>query len=165
MTIEIPLTQGKVALVDDEDHALISQFKWYAHKQWEVWYARTRWPKWPIDKKTYMHRMILNLSDPDQKVDHINHNGLDNRRENLRVCTQSENQRNSRKINRSSKYRGVSWRKREKKWQVIIRYSGKIKWLGYFESEIEAAKAYNEFIQVRDLHYYQLNQIEDRGEK
>lgn len=173
MTMEIPLTQGKVALVDDEDYPLISQFRWYAHLQYEVWYARTRYPKWkdhkgtpPPDKKTYMHRMVLGVSDPAQKIDHINHDGLDNRRENLRICTPSENLYNMRKIApASSKYRGVYWGKGDQKWKASATYCGKKHNLGSFESEIEAAKGYNKYVLEHNSGVYILNQIEDVTEE
>ena len=92
-----------------------------------------------------MHRDIL--KPPDHLcVDHINHNGIDNRRANLRLATHRQNSYNRIHFtkNPSSKYKGVSFRKRTKKWDAKIRYDGKNKHIGSFKDEIEAAKAYDE---------------------
>ena len=76
--------------------------------------------------------------------DHINGNGLDNRRENLRICTHAENQRNSRSARgSSSQYKGISWNKRDKRWYSHIRIDDKQQHLGVFTSEVKAAKAYD----------------------
>ena len=90
-----------------------------------------------------MHRVIMD-APKGMHVDHINGNGLDNRRENLRLCTNSQNHMN-RKTHRdsSSKYKGVSWNKRNSKWQAYIGSGIKRKNLGYFASESDAAKAYD----------------------
>jgi hypothetical protein len=94
----------------------------------------------------YLHRCILNLTDPSVKADHLNGNGLDNRRVNLRVCSPSENNRNRRKRNgTSSVFKGVSWHRRERKWHAQIQSSGKKKkHLGYFTDEVDAAMAYDD---------------------
>jgi len=90
-----------------------------------------------------MHRLILK-AQKGQQVDHINGNGLDNRKDNLRFCTSSQNYQNSRKRkNCSSKYKGVWWHKQSKKWQTGIVLNYKNYHLGYFTNEIEAAKAYD----------------------
>jgi len=87
-----------------------------------------------------MHRLILN-DPPSAAIDHINRNKLDNRKSNLRECTDSENCRNQGKRRGcSSRHRGVSWNKRKSAWQVVIREGGKLKWKGWFDSEDEAAK-------------------------
>lgn len=95
-------------------------------------------------KTLLLHRLIMNVNDRDIHVDHINHNGLDNRRCNLRLCTHTQNMKNkSSKINGTSKYLGVCWHKVNKKWTSNIRCSNKLLFLGYFTDEIEAAKAYD----------------------
>lgn len=78
-------------------------------------------------------------------VDHINHHGLDNRKANLRAATARQNSYNRIHFTRnpSSKYKGVSWNKHKNKWSVWIRYDGKSKFIGFFDNEIEAAKAYD----------------------
>jgi hypothetical protein len=139
--IEIYLTQNKVALIDDEDWELISQYKWYAEKQQnssEMWYAKTNKPK-----SIRMHRLIIDAQNGEE-VDHINHNGLDNRRNNLRIATKSENAINNRKRKKTtSKYKGVSWDKKQNKWHAYIHINGKKIHIGSFEDEILAAKAYD----------------------
>jgi len=91
-----------------------------------------------------MHREILDPPD-HLYVDHINHKGFDNRKANMRTASHRQNSYNRihfRK-NSSSKYKGVSWKKRTKKWNVQICYNGKRKTIGSFDDEIEAAKAYD----------------------
>jgi hypothetical protein len=136
---EINLTQGQVALIDDEDYGLVSGYKWCAHKKQNTFYAETN-----INGKTIgMHRIILGLIE-NKEIDHINHNGLDNRRENLRFCTCVQNKQNK-KISRGfSKYKGVCFFKRDKKWLSRIYVNKKQICLGLFDTEIEAAKAYDQ---------------------
>lgn len=140
---EISLTQGKVALVDLEDYEWLNQFKWRTKKDVHTFYAVRQEGAYP-QKFFYMHREILNPPD-GYSSDHINGNGLDNRRRNLRICTASQNQHNQ-KINEqrgSSKYKGVCWHKAVEKFAAYIKANKKLIHLGYFQSEIEAAKAYD----------------------
>ena len=135
---EIPLTQGKVALVDDADYKQLILYRWRVAKQRHTWYAYCR------KISQYMHRVIM---QPPEGffVDHINHNGLDNQRKNLRLCTTRQNLRNQRKWKAaSSRFKGVSWDKVHNCWQSFIWVSGRNKRIGVFENEIEAAKAYDE---------------------
>lgn len=90
----------------------------------------------------FLHRTILNPSK-EKVIDHIDHNGLNNRRSNLRICTQTQNVANQRKGKGSSNFKGVYWNKREQKWRAGIGYKGKDFHLGYFKDELEAAKAYD----------------------
>jgi len=141
----IPLTQGKYAIVDPKDFTRLNKHKWHANKAKNTYYAIRRvhvgYKKW---KHIQMHREILR--PPSHLfVDHINHNGLDNRNANLRTATAMQNSYNRihfRK-NPSSKYKGVSWNKHKNKWSVQIRYDGRSKFIGFFDNEIEAAKAYD----------------------
>ena len=92
-----------------------------------------------------MHREILRVPD-EMFVDHINHNGLDNRKANLRSATRAQNTRNRRKDQKSnfhSKYKGLTWYRRKKRWAVRIIVDGKSKFIGYFDNEIDDAKAYD----------------------
>jgi hypothetical protein len=143
---EIPLTQERVAIVDDADYGELSKFKWYAHhdKRVDIWYAERTSYKAGAKKVIKMHRQILGSDCEGKIVDHWNHNGLDNRRENLRPCTYSENQQNQKTQNRAtkgSKYKGVF--RDHDKWVSLITVNKKKITLGYFTTEAEAANAYD----------------------
>ncbi|MBW8040446.1 MAG: endonuclease [Planctomycetes bacterium] len=143
----IPLTQGKYAIVDPEDYQRISAHKWHALRSKNTFYAkravRVEGRRQVVIK---MHREILQVPD-GMLVDHINHNGLDNRNANLRPATSAENNRNRRKSTKRkyhSRFKGVSWNKDQKKWSARILFNYDNKFIGYFENETEAAKAYDE---------------------
>lgn len=141
----IPLTQGQVALVDDQDFEYLNQWKWYAnwHQCTHSFRAERNSSRKNGKHKTIrMHRVIMD-AQPGQQVDHRNHDTLDNRRENLRFCTYSENQQNQRPRMGSSKYKGVWWYKSSRKWQTQISLNGHRHHIGYFVDEIEAARAYD----------------------
>jgi hypothetical protein len=134
---EIPLTQGQVALIDDEDFELVSQYKWYA--QWSPlsrsFYAVTNIRK-PNGKYTHlqMHRLIMNARKGEQ-VDHIHHLTLDNRKSELRLCTPSQNTQNQGvRPDNTSGFKGVSWHKPSQKWLVHVGVNGKVKHVGYFDT-------------------------------
>lgn len=94
--------------------------------------------------KLQLHHLIAGKPQKGKAVDHINHNGLDNRKENLRFVTQAQNQQNRRSSrNSSSQYKGVRWHKGNKKWEAEIEHEGKRNYLGYFTCEHQAALAYN----------------------
>lgn len=143
--MEIKLTQGYVALVDDADYDYINQFKWcvYIDRKKNLYYAIGSKKVNGVRKSIRMHREIMQ-PPKNMVVDHINGDGLDNRRINLRICTVQQNACN-RTSNRdsTSKYLGVSWYKALSKWQSVINPDGKIKHLGYFNTELEAAIIYN----------------------
>jgi len=109
---QIPLTQEKIALIDDKDYELVSSYKWYAHKCDEQFYARTNIYKEGKRTLLSMHQLLTGW----KLTDHINGNGLDNRRENLRACTTEQNGRNSKSRVGISSYKGVSFDKRRNKW-------------------------------------------------
>ncbi len=118
---EIPLTQGQVALVDDEDYERVNSFKWYAHwaHRTKTFYA-TRKTKRPNQQHIYMHRFIMNTPD-DMLCDHANHNTLDNRKVNLRNCTTSQNQMNKGALpNNKLGLKDISWDKQAKKYVVHL---------------------------------------------
>ena len=142
VAVKIPLTQGKFALVDEADCDLISNHKWWATKVGNVFYAG-RTTKKAEGKKTtvYMHRVILDLKKGKQ-ADHINGNGLDNRRSNLRLCANQQNQRNQHSIRGTSKYKGVC--RDNGAWLARIKVDYKTKHLGRFKNEIDAARTYDE---------------------
>jgi hypothetical protein len=140
---KIPLTQGRFAKVDPEDYIWLSQFRWYCSKRRHTSYAIRNAGEGAKRKKVAMHREIMET--PKHLVcDHINRHGLDNRRQNLRNCTKRENNLNQAAHRGSfSKYKGVYWKKREGRWAACIKSEGVKKHLGYFDSEVEAAKAYD----------------------
>ena len=114
---KIPLSQGKFAMVDEKDYGELLQYKWYATNQRDHFYAARN--KIKNGRRTYMtmHRQIMKCPK-DMVVDHINHNGLDNRRTNLRAVTAQQNSWNAKKQRGkfSSRYKGVSFDNKRKKW-------------------------------------------------
>lgn len=133
---EIILSQGQVVLVDDDMYEELNQFKW----RYSSGYALC------TDNKTLMHRQIMNVTNPQLYVDHINHDCLDNRKENLRVCTNSQNRGNSKKSsNNKSGFKGVTFDKnrKQKSWKAQIGFERKIITIGYFKTAEEAAVAYD----------------------
>jgi hypothetical protein len=160
---KIKLTKNQYALVDDEDYSYLNKFNWYA--------------KWGDGPKTYyvvrhatinhktltvfMHRIIVQCPD-NMVVDHINHNGLDNRKSNLRICTSSQNSSNSRiRTDGLSKYKGVSLSKKNNKWQAKIGYKNTIIWLKYHDTEEEAGVAYNKKAKELFGEFAHLNKIKE----
>ncbi len=141
----IELTQGKRAIVDDEDFERINRWKWFANKMRDGTYYAGRTKIFADGSKLHlkMHRIIMNAPRSVQ-VDHRDHDTLDNRKLNMRLCTSAQNAANRRPGNNgSSKYKGVSWWKRGEKWQSYIKHNYKKRWLGYFVNEIDAARAYD----------------------
>lgn len=156
MTQTIYTKCGTPILVDDDDFEELSKLNWQISKSCGISYARN-------EKNgiiTYMHRMIMNPED-GMVVDHIDGNGLNNQKSNLRVCTTQQNLWNSRKRSgtTSSKYKGVSWHKAKQKWQAQIMANGKAHHLGFFENEEAAAKAYNDAKLIKHGKYGFINSI------
>lgn len=164
----IQLTQGKVALIDDVDFVKVSKHKWNARKcsrKTGVWYAGRSEKNNGIQKTILMHRYILNLKS-GEIIDHLDKNGLNNQRNNLRKCSHSQNMVNRRTWG-NSKYRGVSkitvkttikGRPISKRmFSVSITFNGSKKTIGHFNSEILAAQKYDEH--AKKLHgvFAQLN--------
>ena len=142
MTRMIPLTQGKHAIVDDDDFEWLNQWKWYALKTANTYYAARK----VRGRTVLMHRVVLGLDIRDKRHgEHKNGAGLDNRRTNLRIATPAQNQANQRLQKKSrSGYKGVKWVRRDKRWMARIKVSGKTMYLGYFKNPVDAAKAYDE---------------------
>ena len=134
----IGLTKGYFATVDAADYEALSQYKWTALVTGSKVYA-IRAEK---GKTILMHREIMNAPD-DRVVDHIDGNGTNNRRANLRVCTRAQNLYNSKPRPSRSQYKGVRYDKRKQKWVAEITHRGKKHYLGSFNEEIQAAKAYD----------------------
>lgn len=136
----IPLTQGKFAKVDAEDYRQLSQYKWCACKAKKIFYACRTEKRHTV----FMHRMIMH-APKHLYCDHKDHNGLNNRKNNLRLCTPAQNVYSKRpQKDASSKYKGVSWHKQSNKWKVSIRFQGKLHHLGAFDNQIKAAMAYDD---------------------
>jgi len=157
----IPLTQGKVAWVDQADYADIVQFKWHAEKpgRRDVFYASRGVGHGRGNRRIEkMHRRILGLSPGDGlQVDHINGDGIDNRRRNLRVCTHAENHANLPPYGGVSRFKGVSWYARHERWVASIHPRGDCIHLGYFDNEESAAHAYDRAAAIHFGGFARLN--------
>lgn len=144
--IEIPLTKGKVAIIDDSDAWVLEGNKWVAHSDGFNWYAERHPHKNGKRWCESLHRLISGASK-GMSVDHIDGNGLNNCRNNLRICTVAENALNRRpRKGGASIYKGVGKKfSRGKfwKWSAYIQINGKRRNIGHFSTELEAAKAYN----------------------
>ena len=140
----IRLTQGKYAIVDPEDYERLNRYKWYAVKYGRSVYAVRSVTVRKKKRHEQMHRAVMKTAK-GKFCDHINHNGLDNRKANLRPVSRAENVWNmrKRKCKCSSKYKGVSWFSVKKKWQAGIQANGRKIFIGCFNNEVEAAKAYD----------------------
>ncbi len=155
---EIKLTRGLVAFVDDEDYEWLNQWRWHAAKQCTTFYARRNLPYKKGEKRTSisMHRAIKKITHNDKRiVDHMDRNGLNNQRSNLRFCTPQQNARN-RSTHKNCTYKGVYkyidkyFKKTTKEWVYYpLVYKAKICVmykqinLGTFKTEREAVMAYN----------------------
>jgi hypothetical protein len=146
---EISLTQGQIALVDDEDYEYLSQWKWQARKAKNGWYAR-RWTSQRAGKRYIvgMHTEIMGCA-PSQLVDHEDGDGLNNQRSNLRFATTAQNALNQPARNRSG-YKGVRLAQDTGKWRAVIS-------LGSFDSPEEAARAYDAAALIHHGEFARLN--------
>lgn len=154
---EIKLSkQGKnkglyVALVDDDDFEYLNQFRWCVNYSKNKAYAYRSISKMICEK---MHNVIMGR----KWVDHIDHNGLNNQKSNLRLCTNQQNQMNQRPHRNSfSSLKGVDWCKANNKWRARIKVNGIRNHIGYYKDEIEAAKAYDMAAQKHYKEFAHLN--------
>lgn len=171
---EITLSRGKVALVDDEDYDRVNALKWHWHPgntshvknggQVPTGYANRRHKSG--GPTTPMHRFILGLTDldgidnsPDIEVDHINGDGLDNRRHNLRACTRAQNSHNSKPIR--GVFKGVFQRNNGKSWRAAIRVNDRLLCLGTYTTPEMAAAAYNKAAREYFGEFAYLNSVPD----
>jgi len=144
MVIEIPLTQGKVAIIDEADWDLVRWHKWCARKDRNTFYAQASVRRADGTlTKVQMHRLLLGMTDPKIQCDHLDGDGLNNRRANLRTCTHTQNMWNTRiRADNTSGRKGVSWHKQHGIWRAQIQVSGRPKHLGYFPTPEAAYAAY-----------------------
>ena len=138
------MSQPRYAKVDPADYEKLRKYEWLVRKGRNSFYAR-RYADGNKDRKgtlIYMHQEIIK-APKGMVIDHINQNGMDNRNANLRAATHSQNHCNRKKQSGAytSKYKGVCWIKRKRKWLASVGHEKKQIYLGYFDSEIEAAKA------------------------
>jgi len=141
---EIPLTQGKVALVDDEDYEELSQHKWCAHWGGCCFYATRTVIENGVRRVVPMQRAILKGISKDVSIDHANRDGLDNQKKNLRACSAADNSHNQIKYRTNSTgYKGVTIHKKSDKFQAQIKINNHNVYLGLFADPIDAAFAYS----------------------
>jgi hypothetical protein len=141
----ILLTKGYTTVVDDKDFAWLNQWKWSVQEASNGRAYALRTIRNHVTKKrsrVYMHRLILQLSvGCTREVDHKDRNGLNNRRDNLRRATTSQNQANScLPSHNTSGFKGVSWNARQQRWKAEMRYRGRQYFLGYFLTARAAKK-------------------------
>ena len=151
----IALTQGKETIVDDNDYDYLSQFKWCYHKGYAARNIRLENGKQTTIK---MHRIIIDCPQ-GLLVDHINGDSLDNRRSNLRIVTNQQNNMNKKHYSRSG-FKGVYFNKLAQKWHAQIALNNKVIYLGLFNDLVEAAKAYDKKALELFGEYARLNFIE-----
>ncbi len=155
-TTTVELTQGLSALVDEEDIELLSRYKWHAAKgACGLIYAVTR---------MRMHRLVIDAPG-GYFVDHINGNPLDNRKENLRLCTNAQNQQNTGSRGGSSRFKGVSFNQRLGRWMAHFSVLGQAYYCGYWDTEEEAARAVDRRRKEVCGEFARLNFPEDEEEK
>jgi len=146
----ILLTQDLVALVDDEDFERLSGYRWHARRNRHIFYAQRSSPR-PNRYIIHMHHEVMGVRPPDgYRFDHRDGNGLNNQKSNLRLVTRSQNNMNQRCTVGTSNLKGVCWSLSHNKWQASIQSDGERKFLGYFESEEDAGRAYD----VAALKYF-----------
>lgn len=148
---KITLSQSKIALVDDADYDALMQYTWSVQRNRGVWYAQRATPRSEGHRIVLMHRQIMR-APPRVRVDHKDHDGLNNQRHNLRFATHAQNLRNQHKRKRAtSRFKGVYWNTSTDCWRAQISdgtktargYAHRVH-LGYFHTEEEAAHAYDE---------------------
>ena len=138
--MECIIDNGDSFIFDKEDFDIINKYNWCIDKNKTV-VSGSYCFNGALKK---IHTLITECQKPNV-VDHINNNRCDNRKANLRVCTQHQNSMNcATPINNTSGYKGVSWSKRKNKWRAYIKYNYKQIYLGLYNNKTDAAKAYNE---------------------
>lgn len=141
----VPLTRGFVAVIDAADVHLVERYTWHAKVGRSTVYGRRNEAVAGGGNTTILlHRVILGIYDAEIHADHIDGDGLNNRRANLRKCSRAENQRNrGAQQNSTSGFKGVTWSRQKGKWRASIQVAGSTKNLGYFETSAAAHEAYS----------------------
>jgi len=142
------LTQGKITVIDESDYDLVKQYRWCASNHLGRWYAVAS----VAGRRTYLHRLLLNSKGV---TDHRDGDGLNNRRSNLRDCTQAQNAFNRAKVGKSSTVHGVYFHKNQ--WCARIRINGQRIWLGGYKSEQEAKDAR---VSAEKMYYPNFDRVE-----
>lgn len=156
---EIPLSKGKITIVDDLDYEWLSQWKWCVSNKG---YAQRNTPKADGRVTTIrMHSQIVGIK-PGFQADHINGDRLDNRRSNLRHATCAQNSENREKVRGNSQFKGVGQRKDTQKWRAIIQKGATVHYIGQFSTEVEAALAYNKVAISLFGEFARLNVVEQQ---
>jgi hypothetical protein len=159
MAKEIPLTRDQFAIVDDDDYDWAMQWKWFCDCHG---YAKRSLKCNKVQTTIWLHREIIGAKDGDN-VDHIDGNPLNDQKNNLRICTHGENMFNKRCYsNGTSTYKGVSWKTQQEKWVAQIQCNGQKYHIGYFDTEEDAALAYNEKAKELFGDFARLNVIESK---
>ncbi len=144
MTKTIPLTQGRFAIVDDDVYEWASKHKWFTQRSGRRFYACRRVGKQNAQTQLFLHREILN-APKGIMVDHINGDGLDCTRGNMRLASNAENQHNTpKRVNNTSGYKGVSFHRPNGKWRASLQLHGKQIHVGYFSAIEDAVIAYDQ---------------------
>lgn len=163
---KIYLTQGFVTLVDERDyHVLVTSYLWHALRRADGKVcAVTGGGSRSSKPRVYLHRLLLQPTDSEE-VDHIDGDTLNNQRGNIRLCTRSQNMMNtSKRGGTTSTYKGVSWRRQDKCWSARLTLRGRVYWLGRYQLEEDAAKAYNKAAIIHFGEFARLNEVnEERG--
>jgi hypothetical protein len=155
--MEIQLSRGKLALIDDTDVERVMPYRWFAMQtRKDKWYAAAHVEG--RNKLVYLHRFLAGPKH-NEVVDHVNGDGLDCRRENLRVCTNTENQWNTsgKTFRKSSQYKGVTFDKAMNRWKARLGVSGKVICSPTFSTAEEAARAYDELAIAHHGNFARLN--------
>ena len=158
---QIPLTQGKYAIVDDEDYdRLMAMGKWHFNGIYAAKSITYRKPCGSMSSRTIIMHRFISKAPKGLEVDHEDGNGLNNQKQNIRVCTTSQNQKNrGKQANNTSGFKGVTWNKRVGRWYAQIQNNKKQISIGLFDCPIEAAKAYNAAAIKYHGEFAKINQI------
>ena len=150
MSKRIQLTQGKYAIVDAKDYVRLNRHKWCAVRDKGTFYAMRTSRKNGIKRNIRMHREIM-CALPGIGIDHLNGNGLDNRKSNLRICTRAQNQWNRHSVKPA--IGNIWWAKERKQFRAAITTNGKRKYLGQYKYKADAIKAYQKVAKERQDKY------------